>query len=278
MIWIWLALALGAGLTGVAAGYMLGLGRGRLQSEAERGHAEAIVDDRLGSLGVLAAGVVHEIAQPLSAARVSVEGLHYLRQLGRPPTEKQLDRAFDRVGMSLLMMAQILDHLRYLAGNGAARSGMPVALRDAVAGIVADRANWLRWSDVPIEVAVHGSGHAQADLVGLRLIVTNLVRNAAEAVSALSPDRRWLRIEVGDGDIAICDPGPGVAPELAGELFKPFVSSRGEARGFGLSLAQAAAQRMRGTLAYRRDHAAGVSIFTLTLPTIDPPASAGPAA
>lgn len=262
MIWFALAIAVVAFAFGVAAGHALG----RRKAAPAPAPAKSDTSQRLESLGVLAAGVVHEIAQPLSAARVSVEGLHYLRQLGRAPSEQQLAKVLDRVGMSLLAMVQILDHLRYLAGVGAARTALPTVLEDAVGAVIADRSNWLRWSDVRIELQAEGRTRVRADPVGLRLIVSNLVRNAAEAVAGLAPERQWIRIVfAADGAVSVCDPGPGIPPELVDELFRPYVSTRGEARGFGLSLAHAAAQRMGGHLSYRRDAQAGLSVFTLRL-------------
>lgn len=222
-------------------------------------------DHRLETLGALAAGIVHEIAQPLSAARVSLEGLHYLRQLGREPSPVQLAHTLDRVGMSLLTMTQIVDHLRFLAG-GPTRSQMPLRLGDAVESLVSDRMNWLRWSDVRIDCRNEsGAVLALADPTGLRLVLSNLVRNAAEAIAAMPEDRRWVGITVGPGArIEVADPGPGIAPELAARLFTPFISTRGEARGVGLSLAKAAAERMGGTLSFAPREGGG-TVFRLEL-------------
>lgn len=219
---------------------------------------------RQESLPALAAGIVHEVAQPLSAARVSIEGLHYLRQLGRQPTPEQVARTLDRVGMSLVAMTQILDHLRFLAGVGS-RPLLPVQIKEVVANLIADRANWLRFSDVEMRLEVNAPALVLADPSGLRLVLANLTRNAAEAVNDLPPERRWVRFLVGPGcTLTVEDPGPGIPPHLAERLFEPFISSRGEARGVGLSLAKAAVERMQGRIGHAPRHGGG-TIFTVHL-------------
>jgi C4-dicarboxylate-specific signal transduction histidine kinase len=215
------------------------------------------------ALAALAAGIVHEVAQPLSAARVSVEGLHYLRQLGRTPDPAQMARTLDRVGLSLLAMTQTLDHLRFLAG-GESRPPLPLASGEAVRALVADRASWLRWSDVAIDVDDQGAHPVLADPAGLRLVLANLVRNAAEAVNDLPPERRRVRIRCDGTHIAVEDDGPGLPPAIAARLWQPFLSTRGEARGMGLSLARAAARRMGGDLRHE-PHPGGGTRFVLDL-------------
>ncbi|HAT11371.1 MAG TPA: hypothetical protein DCS97_12440 [Planctomycetes bacterium] len=256
-------------LTTGGLGLLLGIMVGRRTTSAASGSPETgpvppVAVARNDALPALAAGIVHEVAQPLSAARVSIEGLHYLRQLGRQPTPEQVARTLDRVGMSLVAMTQILDHLRSLAGVGS-RSLLPVRIEEVVANLIADRANWLRFSDVEMRLEVAGSLPVRADPSGLRLVLANLARNAAEAVNDLPAERHWVRFVVGPGHVlTIEDPGPGIPPALAARLFEPFISSRGEARGVGLSLAKAAVERMDGTLAFA-PRPGGGTIFTVQL-------------
>jgi C4-dicarboxylate-specific signal transduction histidine kinase len=250
-------------------GLLLGLMVGRRTASAPRGSPVAepeppVVVARNEALPALAAGIVHEVAQPLSAARVSIEGLHYLRQLGRQPTPEQVARTLDRVGMSLVAMTQVLDHLRFLAGVGS-RALLPVRIEEVVANLIADRANWLRFSDVEMRLELAGPMPALADPSGLRLVLANLARNAAEAVNDLPPERRWVRFVVGPAcTLTVEDPGPGIPASLASRLFEPFISSRGEARGVGLSLAKAAVERMDGSLAFA-PRLGGGTIFTVHL-------------
>lgn len=225
---------------------------------------------RLEMLGSLAAGLAHELGQPLSAARVGIEGIHYLKQLGREPDSGYLDRTLTRVGMNLLAMTQTIDHLRGLARPERIVTEA-VDLVALVDGLLAERDQWLRFHDTRIEWMPSDApvlGHGEP--AGLRLIVTNLLRNAVEAVAAQSQERRLVRITVGPGPrLTVRDSGPGIAPDHLAHLFDPFRTTKeGPGRGIGLSLAQASAERMRATLQVQSQIGAGTT-FTLSLQPLD---------
>ena len=115
-----LGTAIGCALLVVAIAHLL-LDRERARIEQELIQTRAALRTQLeqeaqarrtGMLGALAGGLAHELGQPLSVARVGIEGLHYLRQLGREPTPEQVEVTLARVGMSLVTMTQTIEHLR----------------------------------------------------------------------------------------------------------------------------------------------------------------------
>lgn len=223
---------------------------------------------RLEMLGSLAAGLAHELGQPLSAARVGIEGIHYLKQLGREPDPGHLDRTLTRVGMSLLAMTQTIDHLRGLAKPERIITEA-INLVALVDGLLAERDQWLRFHDTRIEWVPPSDGVlVLGDPAGLRLIVTNLLRNAVEAVSAQSEDRRMVRVIVGPGArLAVHDSGPGIPPERLAALFDPFHTTKeGPGRGIGLSLAKASAERMGAALSVHSQIGAGTSFLLVLNP------------
>ncbi len=224
-------------------------------------------DDRGPALATLAAGLSHELGQPLSAARVGIEGLHYLRQLGREPSAEHVNRTLAQVGMSLIAMTQTIEHLRALAGPDAGARLQDVDLTALVEAVLAERDQWLRYRDVSIAwIPPARAVHAQAEPAGLRLVLVNLLRNAAEAVAGQGEGRRHLRITVGEEpSVAVHDSGPGIPAEHVRRLFDPFFTTKsGVARGIGLSLAQASAKRMGAELTAASALGAG-STFTLRL-------------
>lgn len=223
-------------------------------------------DRRAELLAGLAAGVAHELGQPLSAARVGIEGIHYLRQIGREPSPEHLSRTLSRVGMSLLAMTQTIEHLRTLARQEGSAPRMRIDLADLVDGLLAERDQWLRFRDTRIEWRrPEQPVPALADAAGVRLVVTNLLRNAVEAVEGQSSERRLVRVTVGPGPaVVVHDSGPGIPPALAAAIFDPFSSSKGPGRGIGLSLARASAERMGGTLTVESAPGSG-SRFVLAL-------------
>lgn len=223
-------------------------------------------DRRAELLAGLAAGVAHELGQPLSAARVGIEGIHYLRQIGREPSPEHLSRTLSRVGMSLLAMTQTIEHLRTLARQEGSAPRTRIDLADLVDGLLAERDQWLRFRDTRIEWRrPEHAVPALADAAGVRLVVTNLLRNAVEAVEGQSSERRLVRVTLGPGPaVVVHDSGPGIPPALARTIFDPFSSSKGPGRGIGLSLARASAERMGGSLTVESAPGSG-SRFILAL-------------
>jgi two-component system C4-dicarboxylate transport sensor histidine kinase DctB len=272
-----LGAAIGLALLVVVVAHLL-LDSERSRIERELAVARAALDDqaereaqarRAGLLAALAGGLAHELGQPLSAARVGIEGLHYLRQLGREPTPEQVERTLARVGMSLLTMTQTIEHLRGLAaGSGPATLG-EVDLAAIADATLADRDQWLRYHDTRIQFQRPAGGvRAMGDVAGIRLVLTNLLRNAVEAVAGQSEERRLVRLSVGPGAVvAVHDSGPGIPDAVREHLFDPFFSTKdGLMRGIGLSLAMASARRMGGDLRVVSQAGSG-STFSLILLT-----------
>lgn len=270
-----LAATVGAGLLVVALAHLL-LSRQhqRIERELERARAELAAQSkresehsRLALLGSLAGGLAHELGQPLSAARVGIEGLHYLRQLGREPSPEHIARTLSQVGMSILAMTQTIEHLRSLAGAPASEGSTVVELFGCVEAVLIERDQWLRFSDVRIAYDHPPAAiEALADTAGLRLILTNLLRNAVEAVAGQGEERRLVRIAIGPGaTVTVHDSGPGIAPDLLARIFDPFFSTKAASgRGIGLSLARASAQRMGAELTVTSSIGSGTA-FTLHL-------------
>jgi C4-dicarboxylate-specific signal transduction histidine kinase len=260
--------------------------RARLQQQLEL--AEAVIQKRiekeqehrqLAMLGVLAGSLAHELGQPLSSARVGLEGLHYLKQIGREPSNEHLQLTLSRVGMSLLAMTQTIEHLRCLTGTTSQQRREIGDLVAHVDYILRDREQWLRYSDVHIQFDKPATEiRALIDTAGLRLVLTNLLRNAVEAVIAQTPQRRLIRVNVGPGPIiAIHDSGEGINPAIKDTLFEPFTSTKGDGvRGIGLPLARVSIERMGGSISVASSPGSGTT-FTLqflgphdtaTLPTL----------
>jgi C4-dicarboxylate-specific signal transduction histidine kinase len=277
ILWLGVLLALCTAGIGAAAWAAFEQVRGRERNLAERERALAAQAEgqaetrRLDLVAQLAAGLAHEIGQPLSAARVTIEGLHYLRQLGRDPGPAYTQRCLDRVGRSILSIAETVEHLRSLSGGRGASAPVPVEVGGAVEAVLGDRDRWLRYQEVVLEWQRPAAVHALADPVGLRLVLVNLLRNAVEAVADQANERRRVTITLhpgaaGDGPVlTVSDLGSGIRPEHLPHLFDPFFTTKaGAVRGVGLSLARASLRAMGGDLAVASDLGAGTT-FTVHL-------------
>jgi two-component system sensor histidine kinase DctS len=108
-----------------------------------------------------------------------------------------------------------------------------------------------------------------ADRVLIEQVLLNLTRNAIEAMQAIDPERRMLRIAAHTGEqghvaVSVIDNGHGIAPEVAERLFSPFFSTKAEGMGMGLSICRTAIEFHGGTLTHA-DNPGGGTVFTFTL-------------
>jgi two-component system sensor kinase FixL len=106
------------------------------------------------------------------------------------------------------------------------------------------------------------------DKVQVQQVVVNLVRNAIEVLR--QADNRVLTIRTttsasGEQQVEIGDTGPGIAPEIADQLFKPFVSTKKDGMGIGLSISRSIIEAHGGRL-WHEPNSGGGAVFKFTLP------------
>ncbi|WP_292856390.1 sensor histidine kinase [Mesorhizobium sp.] len=242
----------------------------------ERENAEAKVrrlrDDlaqanRLSILGQIAAGVAHEINQPVAAIRTYAENAGRFLESGK--TEPASGNLTSIVSMTERIGA-ITGTLRTFARRpGLAASPLPV--REAIDGALSLLSGRIRDSGVTI-VKPRGdtSPLVMASRIRLEQILVNLLQNALDAMKD-RPDPR-IEIDLAEHDdrvlISVRDNGPGLGPEAAGNLFMPFQTTKEKGLGLGLVISQEIAQELGGTLRFDADYAGGAS-FTIDLRRIE---------
>jgi C4-dicarboxylate-specific signal transduction histidine kinase len=105
--------------------------------------------------------------------------------------------------------------------------------------------------------------------VQVQQVIVNLIRNAVEAMADQEPREVTLTTRALDDEtieIAVADIGPGIPDELADRLFKPFVSSKHDGMGLGLSISRSIIEAHDGQL-IAAPNPAGGTIFRFTLPS-----------
>jgi two-component system sensor kinase FixL len=110
-----------------------------------------------------------------------------------------------------------------------------------------------------------------ADKIQVQQVLLNLVRNAIEAMQATEKRELAISTRLQDREmvqIAVADTGPGIAPEIAGQLFQPFVTSKRTGMGVGLSISRTIIEAHGGRL-WAEANPGGGMVFRLTLRTVD---------
>ena len=225
---------------------------------------------RLNELGEMASTLAHELNQPLSAIANYVQGcLRLLSQPIQPPLEMIRD-ALQETAKQSLRAGEIIRHLREFTTRGdtdKAPEDVKNLVEEAGAlALVGSRERGVRAEF--IFAAEHDL--VLADRVQIQQVLMNLMRNAMEAMKD-SPRReltvRTMPFNDQQLQIEVADTGPGIAEDIAAQLFQPFVTSKAGGMGIGLSISRRIIQSHGGDLTYRRNDAGGAT-FSFTLPVV----------
>jgi two-component system sensor histidine kinase PilS (NtrC family) len=222
------------------------------------------IADRLAGVGELAAGLAHEIRNPLASITGSSQMLRETPDLAK--TSRTLLDIIERESTRLNVL--ITDFLAY-AGPKLKNVG-PVNVTGLAAEIVeAVRAGEAREKGVAVEDLAARDLHVEGDAEQLRQVFWNLVRNAVQATPPggsvtvdIHPQNRHRQNYVA---VTVSDTGVGIPPDIVGKIFNPFFTSKAEGTGLGLSISQRIVHYHRGFIEVRSSPGTG-TVFTVFLP------------
>ena len=228
----------------------------RAQEERERLTRDLASGERLAALGRVAAGIAHEVRNPLASMKLRAD----LARTGGEATPA-VARDLDDIAQEIERLDRLVSDLLVVSGRRAGPRET-LDLGSLVARRIALLSPWA--NEKGVTLASTGSATAQVDADALSRALDNLLRNAVEA----APAGARVDVEVsGDAQqarVVVSDPGPGVPVGRAAELFEPFFTTKPGGTGLGLALARAVASAHGGSLTYDRQHER--TRLTLTVP------------
>jgi two-component system NtrC family sensor kinase len=227
-----------------------------LMTAALKEHQSRLVQsEKLAGLGRLAAGVAHEINNPLGVI------LGYTRLLQKQAAgEVAVDLKV--IEDEALQCQRIVEGLLDLS-RPIRLAPEQVQLRDLCEEVTLR----LRESGQleGVQVLVRGAAVVEGDAHHLRQIALNLVKNAAEALGAHGTIAVSITSEKGAVHLAVADDGPGLSADLRERIFEPFFTTKPSGTGLGLAVSQALARAHGGGIE-AASAAGGGAVFTLRLP------------
>ncbi len=233
--------------------------------------SEAIIErqEKLASLGTLAAGVAHEIRNPLTAIKFRLFSL------------KQASPAFAHNEDAQVISSEInrldrivKDFLQF------ARPSEPEFVRVPAERLLQDVGELLRSelekAAIELRLEAPGTTWVRVDTQQLKQILINLIQNAADSIGqkgtiTLRANRETAEFDQGIRPavvLQIADTGPGIPPEVEKRLFDPFFSTKEGGTGLGLSIAARNVEKNGGRLRYQTELNRG-TIFEIVLPWIE---------
>jgi two-component system sensor kinase FixL len=230
--------------------------------------AEMLHISRLSAMGQLSSSIAHELNQPLTAVVNYTEAARQMLSNAKDrPVPPRVIEFMEKAGGQAERAGQIIRRLRSFVEKSATER-----VYEDLSKVV-EEASMLATIGAKVDdIAV---SHELArdlppvliDKVQIQQVVVNLVRNAIEALN--NADRRVLTVRTvshNDGlEVAVSDTGPGIAPEIADQLFKPFVTTKTSGMGIGLSISHSIIEAHGGRL-WAEPNPGGGTIFRFVVP------------
>ncbi|HEY0589294.1 MAG TPA: ATP-binding protein, partial [Pseudoduganella sp.] len=228
---------------------------------------EMVQAGKLAMLGQMAAGMTHELNQPLAAIRAFADNARTFLERGQP---EQAASNLGHIGDASARMGAIISQLKGFARKD--ESIGPVDLGRAVRSSAFLLESESKRRNVAMEIDTGPEPLMVAgDTVRIEQVLINLLRNALDAVEGRSEPRVSVVLsrEGADGVARISDSGPGIPQEVAAHLFEPFFTTKpaGKGLGLGLAISSSIVQAMNGRLTARNLDGGGAQ-FELRLPLI----------
>jgi signal transduction histidine kinase len=243
--------------------------RNRAAQELEAGRLALTHAARSSQLGQLSGAIAHELNQPLTAILSNAEAGARLLD-AEPPDLAEISEILTDIAEDDRRAANIIVQLRRLMKEGDVEFEQ-IDLNEVVSETLGLSHSELVARQTDVEFR---RGKEQVPVLGnftqLQQVVLNLLLNAADAMRDLAPGQRHVLFETriladGTRQLAVSDNGPGLSAESASDAFKPFVTSRPDGLGLGLSICRSIAKAHGGTLAFQHDVESGARII-LALP------------
>lgn len=250
---------------------------GRDLTEVHHLEEQILHTDKLATLGQLAAGIVHELNNPLTSITVYSEYLHSkaARSNGEPADVEKLRRIVEASGRMTRFTRDLVTYARPANEEETALSIREVALEGArFCEHVLSESGVALTTDFDADIAPISGVRGQ-----LHQVFVNLVTNASQALAGQAAGRVHLEAHRttnvrGEDEVVVrvSDNGPGIPAVHLPRIFEPFFSTKGEGRGtgLGLSIVRKIIKAHRGTIEVTTSHVEGQSgtTFEIRFPSI----------
>ena len=207
---------------------------------------------RLSTLGEMAAGLAHELNQPLTAISAFAEGALVRHDRGNL-RDTEIVMVLSRVAEDAQRAGDIIRRLRnFVQKREAQRQKLDVnhVVRDVHKFVQSEA----KHGSITLQFELGDSLPAiEADPIELQQVLLNLIRNAFDAIMRSDSDERTIVISTHERkpdrvEVVVEDSGPGISHELAEQVFEPFYTSKDDGLGIGLGICQNIIEAHGGTI------------------------------
>jgi two-component system sensor kinase FixL len=241
----------------------------RQQTEArlQELQSELVHISRLTALGEMASALAHELNQPLSAIANYMKGSRRLLESRSDEQSVMIRDALEKAAEQSIRAGQIIRRLRDFVARGESERRVE-SIKKLIEEASALALVGAKDSGVRVRFNLHPEvDFVLVDKVQIQQVMLNLMRNAIEAME--HSERRDLIISTDAGEdgtviVLVADSGPGVAPEIAPQLFQPFMTTKASGMGVGLSISRTIIEAHGGQISVEPNPGGG-TVFRFTL-------------
>lgn len=223
-------------------------------TDFRRMEAEISRKERLNQMGEIAAGIAHEIKQPLTSLRFVAEAVLYWYAENNPPSRESIVQSLELVKSQVDKIESIIENVRSIIEFGQLTGeSNPVDLNQVIANILQILQKELDEHSIVVKTnlaeylpPVYGT------TVQLEEIIMNIMRNALFALQSVPESERTITMTTYYKDyvtLEVSDNGPGIPEKIAANIFEAFYTTKGKkGLGMGLALARRVTELFRGSL------------------------------
>lgn len=233
--------------------------------------SELVHISRLSAMGEMASTLAHELNQPLTAISNYMKGAS--RIVSEIPSDQALllKSALDKSAEQAIRAGQIIRRLRDFVARGESDRHV-----DSLSKIIEEASALAlvgaKELGIHVRLRLSAAGDlALVDRIQIQQVLLNLIRNAIESMKTSTRKELTISKELlGDQTVivSVSDTGSGIDPEIRDQLFQPFVTTKSEGMGVGLSISRTIIDAHGGKL-WVDDNPAGGAHFRFTLPSAD---------
>jgi len=243
----------------------------RAEDEAKEARERMMHVSRLATMGEMAAGISHELNQPLTAITTYAQAAKRLLA-GTPLQDDDVADALEQIAAQALRAGEIIRRLRNLVRNRETQRE-PTQINGLIEELGTLTRADARMYDVRVmlELAPH-LPLLNLDPIQIQQVLLNLVQNAVQALQYTESNAREVVISTalnadGDVEVSVRDTGMGVSTEMLGRLFMPFATTKSTGTGLGLAISRSIIAAHKGKLIHMPNVPCG-ACFVITLPTL----------
>jgi PAS domain S-box-containing protein len=233
------------------------------REELESERQEMAHRERLSTTGEMAAGIAHEVNQPLTAVA------NYSRVARRLLEEQLIDKEklielLDKINTQSARASEVIQRMRSYVKKpnvGLVMQNINALLRDVIALAEVDS----RINDVAVHLEAQELPETVVDVVQIQQVALNLIRNAMEAMTHSATRQQGVLVTTEYREkmiyINVIDHGEGITEEASQKIFVPFYTTKKHGMGIGLSICQSIIHAHGGSIGFSRNSDQGMTFY-----------------